>query len=196
MTSDDRSTIRIWLSGMLRIAMFATLATVGIGSTSTFAQQTSVVQGNFVGTLGPLQLKLHVDVAPDGTLGGTLDSPDQGAYSAQSERGFHAIVNARCVSGPRTPIWDQVFTMTSVTDGFQLCRARIRSRRGMSVSRASLPAEPGVITQITPKPCCMGCRSGTAGGIRPAGGGPHWWNIPKRSFGKPAYGTNLRTVRS
>jgi hypothetical protein len=65
------------------------------------------------------------------------------AYSAQSERGFHAIVNARCVSGPRTPIWDPVFTMISVTDGFQLCRARIRSRRGMSVSRASLPAEPG-----------------------------------------------------
>jgi hypothetical protein len=35
------------------------------------------------------------------------------------------------------------FTMTSVTDGFQHCRARIRSRRGMSVSRALLPAEPG-----------------------------------------------------
>jgi len=65
------------------------------------------------------------------------------AYSAQSERGFHAIVNAPCVSGPRTPIWDQGFTMTSVTDGFQICRARIHSRRGMSVSWASLPAEPG-----------------------------------------------------
>jgi hypothetical protein len=36
-------------------------------------------------------------------------------------------VNARCVSGQRIPIWDQVFTMTSVTDGFQLCRAQIRS---------------------------------------------------------------------
>lgn len=66
------------------------------------------------------------------------------AYSAESERGFHVIVNSRCVSGPMTPIWDQVFTMTSVTDGFQLCRARIRSRRGMSVWRASFPAEPEV----------------------------------------------------
>jgi serine-type D-Ala-D-Ala carboxypeptidase/endopeptidase len=79
MMSGDRSTIRIWLSGILHIAMFAALATVGIGSTSTFAQQTPVVQGNFVGTLGPLQLKLHIAVASDGTLGGTLDSPDQGA---------------------------------------------------------------------------------------------------------------------
>src|SRR5882757_4873404 len=57
--------------------------------------------------------------------------------------------------GSRTPIWDQVFTMTSVTNGFQFCRARIRSRRGMSVSRASLPAESGgAITQISPKACC------------------------------------------
>ncbi len=84
-----------------------------------------------------------------------IRNPLTAAYSAESERGFHVIVNSRCVSGARTPIWDQVFTMTSVTDGFKLCRARIRSRRGMSVPRASLPAEPGgVFTQIAPKACC------------------------------------------
>jgi len=79
MITDDRSTNGIWRSGMLRLAMFATLATIGIGSTSTFAQETPVIQGNFVGALGPLHVKLHIAVAPDGTLGGTLDSSDQGA---------------------------------------------------------------------------------------------------------------------
>jgi hypothetical protein len=66
--------------------------------------------------------------------------------------------------------------MTSVTDGFQLCRARICGRPGMSVSQASLPGEPGgVITQITPKPFFMGFRSGTAGGMRPSVGE---WSMP------------------
>lgn len=53
MIIDDRSTNGIWRPGMLRLAMFATLATLRIGSTSTFAQETPVIQGNFVGTLGP-----------------------------------------------------------------------------------------------------------------------------------------------
>lgn len=37
------------------------------------------VQGDYLGTLGTLHLKLHVTVAADGTLSGALDSPDQGA---------------------------------------------------------------------------------------------------------------------
>lgn len=75
----DRSTMAIWLSAMLRIAMMSALATIGCASTSAFAQETPVIQGVFVGTLGPLHIKLHIAVAADGTLGGTLDSPDQGA---------------------------------------------------------------------------------------------------------------------
>lgn len=43
------------------------------------AQPAPAVHGDFVGTLGPLHLKLHITAAPDGTLSGTLDSPDQGA---------------------------------------------------------------------------------------------------------------------
>jgi hypothetical protein len=34
---------------------------------------------------------------------------------------------------------ESVFTMTSVTDGSRLCRARICSGPGMSMSQASLP---------------------------------------------------------
>jgi CubicO group peptidase (beta-lactamase class C family) len=37
------------------------------------------IQGDYLGTLGTLHLKLHVTVAADGTLSGALDSPDQGA---------------------------------------------------------------------------------------------------------------------
>ncbi len=37
------------------------------------------LEGDYVGTLGPLQLELHLVRAADGTLSGTLDSPSQGA---------------------------------------------------------------------------------------------------------------------
>ncbi|HTD11454.1 MAG TPA: hypothetical protein VK676_05230, partial [Steroidobacteraceae bacterium] len=37
------------------------------------------IQGDYLGTLGPLHLKLHLSALADGTLSGTLDSPDQGA---------------------------------------------------------------------------------------------------------------------
>jgi hypothetical protein len=39
--------------------------------------------------------------------------------------------------------------------------------RDVSVAGFVAGGAGSVITQITPKPCCMGCRSGTAGGIRP-----------------------------
>lgn len=35
--------------------------------------------GDYLGTLGPLHLRLHLAVAADGTLSGTLDIPEQGA---------------------------------------------------------------------------------------------------------------------
>ena len=48
-------------------------------SSSTFAQQKPDVAGDYSGTLGPIHLKLHIKAGTDGTLTGTLDSPDQGA---------------------------------------------------------------------------------------------------------------------
>lgn len=38
-----------------------------------------MIRGEYAGTLGPLHVKLHLTAAADGTLRGTLDSPDQGA---------------------------------------------------------------------------------------------------------------------
>ena len=67
------------------------------------------------------------------------------AYSAQSERRFHVIVNAVWdVGGEAADIGSGVHDGVSITDGFQLSHARMYSRRGMSASLASLPAEPGV----------------------------------------------------
>lgn len=43
------------------------------------AQAKSDIAGDYAGTLGTLHLKLHITAAPDGSLSGTLDSPDQGA---------------------------------------------------------------------------------------------------------------------
>jgi serine-type D-Ala-D-Ala carboxypeptidase/endopeptidase len=50
-----------------------------IGAGPLRAQPAPPVHGDYLGTLGPLHLKLHVAVAADGALSGTLDSPDQGA---------------------------------------------------------------------------------------------------------------------
>ena len=57
-------------------ALFLVLA--GLPAAPALAQGPAI-QGDYLGTLGPLHLKLHVLAAPDGTLGATLDSPDQGA---------------------------------------------------------------------------------------------------------------------
>src|SRR5487761_1690461 len=43
------------------------------------AQQKPTIAGNYVGSLGALHLKLHLTASADGTLQGTMDSPDQGA---------------------------------------------------------------------------------------------------------------------
>jgi serine-type D-Ala-D-Ala carboxypeptidase/endopeptidase len=68
------------------LAMFGLAASVfttfGLGSPASDAQAAAAaapVQGDFVGSLGPLHLELHIHAAADGTLSGTLDSVDQGA---------------------------------------------------------------------------------------------------------------------
>ena len=65
------------------LVLLVAVAAVGAGSTPTAAQESATVQGDFAGLLGPLQLKLHVTVAPDGSHACTLDSPDQGALGLQ-----------------------------------------------------------------------------------------------------------------
>lgn len=66
----------------LRAALFALLlavAAAGPSSMPAAAQGSPVIQGDFVGTLGPLPLKLHIRLAADGALSCTLDSESQGA---------------------------------------------------------------------------------------------------------------------
>jgi D-alanyl-D-alanine-carboxypeptidase/D-alanyl-D-alanine-endopeptidase len=59
------------------------VAAIGTGSMPAAAQESAMMQGDFVGTLGPLGLKLHMQVAPDGSLNCTLDSESQGALGLQ-----------------------------------------------------------------------------------------------------------------
>jgi len=67
----------------MRFLLAAAVALLAFGSTNNLAcaQATpAAVQGDFIGTLGPLSLKLHIKAATDGTLSGAIDSPNQGAY--------------------------------------------------------------------------------------------------------------------
>jgi hypothetical protein len=45
-----------------------------------FAQQKIDLAGDYAGALGPLQVKLHLISGHDGTLSGTVDSPDQNLF--------------------------------------------------------------------------------------------------------------------
>ncbi len=47
------------------------------------AQESTALQGDFAGVLGPLSLKLHIRIAPDGSLTCTLDSETQGSLGLQ-----------------------------------------------------------------------------------------------------------------
>lgn len=54
-------------------------AMLGLTAVLATAQQKPNVAGDYSGTLGPLQVKLHLNVDAAGALSGTLDSPNQGA---------------------------------------------------------------------------------------------------------------------
>jgi hypothetical protein len=60
------------------IAIFA----VGIAvlAAPAFSQQASTAAGDYSGMLGPLHVKLHLVSASNGSLSGTIDSPDQGMF--------------------------------------------------------------------------------------------------------------------
>jgi len=47
--------------------------------TAVSGQAKPELAGDYLGTLGPLHVRLHLKVDATGTLGGTMDSPDQGA---------------------------------------------------------------------------------------------------------------------
>src|SRR5262245_52816627 len=67
------------LHRVLHFAAMTLLVTLVFVS-SPVAQQPPAVVGDFVGTVGPLRVALHIEADADGKLSGTLDSPDQGAF--------------------------------------------------------------------------------------------------------------------
>jgi hypothetical protein len=79
------------------------------------------------------------------------------AYSAESERGFHAIVNSRCVSGA-------VDTDMGSSVHDEICDGRIpampcsdsQPTRNVNVAGFVARGAGGVIMQIAPKACCAG----------------------------------------
>jgi CubicO group peptidase (beta-lactamase class C family) len=69
-----------WI-GWLCAAAIASLWLMVPAGNPAHAQSSPAVKGDYVGTLaGALALKLRITAAPDGTLSGTLDSPNQGAF--------------------------------------------------------------------------------------------------------------------
>ncbi len=66
----------------LRLVVFLWVV-AGMCAISAAGQQKPEIAGDYLGSLGPLHLKLHLLQAPDGSLSGTLDSLDQGAIGLQ-----------------------------------------------------------------------------------------------------------------
>jgi serine-type D-Ala-D-Ala carboxypeptidase/endopeptidase len=65
------------------VALLVAVAAVGTSSMPAAVQESALIQGDFVGALGPLPLKLHIQVTPAGSLNCTLDSESQGALGLQ-----------------------------------------------------------------------------------------------------------------
>lgn len=61
--------------------------------------QANAIQGDYLGTVGPLHLKLHLTAFADGALSGTLDSPDQGAVGIPCAE-FHLQGNSLSFAVP------------------------------------------------------------------------------------------------
>jgi hypothetical protein len=61
------------------ITCMIALALLALAPSSASAQQDATIAGDYVGTLGPLHMKLHLKENAVGKVTGTLDSPDRGA---------------------------------------------------------------------------------------------------------------------
>lgn len=66
-------------SPKVKCALLVVLGLLCCTSMPVAAQQKPDVAGDYLGTLGPLHIKLHLKVDGSGAISGTLDSPDQGA---------------------------------------------------------------------------------------------------------------------
>jgi serine-type D-Ala-D-Ala carboxypeptidase/endopeptidase len=76
------------LAGSGRLALLVALVILILAPLSVSAQQKQSIAGDYVGTLGPLHVALHLQVGVAGRVTGTLDSPDRGAIGIRCSN-FH-----------------------------------------------------------------------------------------------------------
>jgi len=83
----------------MRFALLGALFIVATLPLNSSAQTKPDIAGDYIGTLGPLHLRLHLMSGASGTLNGTMDSPDQGANGIACAD-FHLESNALSFSVP------------------------------------------------------------------------------------------------
>jgi D-alanyl-D-alanine-carboxypeptidase/D-alanyl-D-alanine-endopeptidase len=75
--------LRFLLLQVAFVALLVAVTAVGASPMPAAAAEGATIEGDFVGVLGPLSLKLHIRPSPDGSLKCTLDSESQGALGLQ-----------------------------------------------------------------------------------------------------------------
>jgi D-alanyl-D-alanine-carboxypeptidase/D-alanyl-D-alanine-endopeptidase len=75
----NRNTLSIHRGALVTLCAFLGVCIVATMPFGAQAQTAPSVSGDYVGTLGPLHLRLHLKLDPSGAFSGTMDSPDQGA---------------------------------------------------------------------------------------------------------------------
>src|SRR5260221_8977101 len=66
---------------MLKLSHLTLVTILTLAPSASFAQRKPDLAGDFLGSLGPLHLKLHLATTPRGSLTGSLDSIKQGAIA-------------------------------------------------------------------------------------------------------------------
>jgi hypothetical protein len=75
-TKSDKTAIKF---GIGTFALLVAMVLLVLAPLSASAQQKRAIAGDYMGTLGPLHVMLHLQVDAAGRVTGTLDSPDRGA---------------------------------------------------------------------------------------------------------------------
>ena len=99
------------------ITCLIALAMLALAPLSVSAQQSPTIAGDYAGTLGPLHVKLHLQVNAAGKVTGTLDSPDRGAIGIQCT-GFHVDGQSVTFTVPAVQgMWKGTITMDGTLTG-------------------------------------------------------------------------------
>ncbi len=78
---------------MLKLSHLTLVTLLAVTPCVSLAQYKPDLAGDFLGSLGPLRLKLHLASKPDGSLTGSLDSINQGAMVISDDRPVPTLEN-------------------------------------------------------------------------------------------------------